>query len=252
MITADGLLPWFVMMICRAASRTASSAGEGSRTMRRPGLPWSSTPETSTLFIKVSSMSRAPPSPASAWAGGTRSRPLASSVTRSKRSSARSTLPRYSAEASGRNGGSSLLERPDVHADEPAEPFGQSGESGRRKGGRWAATEGTGAAAARNLAGRSRRVQAGPRSDGGHLSPARAGADVHPLALRSEQNQQFGGLRSGAAEPVRGAGIELGSLARLQNQVELTEPPPQPPGEQLHPPAAYPALLLAPLLRPPH
>src|SRR5260370_925478 len=127
------------MMICRAASRTASSAEEGSRTMMRPGLPWSSTPETSTLFIKVSSMSWAPPSPASAWAG----------------------------------------------------------------------------------------------------------AAAHPVALRSERNQQLGGLRSGGAEPVRGAGIELGSLARLQNQVERTKPQPQVPGEQVHPLVAFVALLVA-------
>jgi hypothetical protein len=64
---------------------------------RRPGLPWSPSPDRSTLSSKVSSTRFAPPSPTSTWAAGADSRPLVSSVTRSRRSSARrmpATLPR--------------------------------------------------------------------------------------------------------------------------------------------------------------
>jgi hypothetical protein len=53
------------------------------------------------LFIKVSSARFAPPSPASTWAAGTGNRPLASSVTSSRRSSAKSMLPPLPAPASG-------------------------------------------------------------------------------------------------------------------------------------------------------
>jgi len=84
-ITADGRLPCRAMMISSAASKSASSAGERSRTMIRPGVPGSS----STRF--------APPSPASTEATRADSRPLASSVTSSRKSSARSMLTRYSA-----------------------------------------------------------------------------------------------------------------------------------------------------------
>src|SRR5215469_3067290 len=83
-------------MIPRAASRTSSPVGDGSRTMMRPALPLSHSPERPTLFIKVSSTRFAPPSATSTWAAGADNRPLASSVTSSSRSSARSmvsTLP---------------------------------------------------------------------------------------------------------------------------------------------------------------
>jgi len=55
---------------------------------------------------------------------------------------------------------------------------------------------------------------------------ARAGPDVHPLALRPEQDQQFGGLRPGAAEPVGDPGVELGCFPRLHHEVVLGEPQP--------------------------
>ena len=52
------------------------------------------------MFLRVSSTRFAPASPASTSAAGTDNRPLASSVTRSRRSSAMSMLTRYPA-ASG-------------------------------------------------------------------------------------------------------------------------------------------------------
>jgi 2-polyprenyl-6-methoxyphenol hydroxylase-like FAD-dependent oxidoreductase len=55
---------------------------------------------------------------------------------------------------------------------------------------------------------------------------ARPGPDVHPLALRPEQDQQLGGLRPGAAEPVRDPGVELGGFPRLHDEVVLGEPQP--------------------------
>jgi 2-polyprenyl-6-methoxyphenol hydroxylase-like FAD-dependent oxidoreductase len=55
---------------------------------------------------------------------------------------------------------------------------------------------------------------------------ARPGPDVHPLALRPEQDQQLGGLRPGTAEPVRDPGVELGGFPRLHDEVVLGEPQP--------------------------
>jgi hypothetical protein len=40
------------------------------------------------------------------------------------------------------------------------------------------------------------------------LPIAGAGPDVHALTLGPEQDEQLGGFWSGAAEPVRGAGVE--------------------------------------------
>ena len=67
--------------------------------MRRPRLPALPSPDRSTLPIMVSSTRFAPASAGSSWSVGTRSRPLASSVTRSSRSSASSIPPRYRARA---------------------------------------------------------------------------------------------------------------------------------------------------------
>jgi 2-polyprenyl-6-methoxyphenol hydroxylase-like FAD-dependent oxidoreductase len=63
-------------------------------------------------------------------------------------------------------------------------------------------------------------------SEPGSVPAARPGPDVHALALRPEQGQQLGGLGPGAAEPVRDAGVELGGLARLHDEVVLGEPQP--------------------------
>jgi hypothetical protein len=60
----------------------------------------------------------------------------------------------------------------------------------------------------------------------GGLGP---GPDVHALALRAEEHKQFDDPRADAAEPVRDAGIELGGLAGLHDEVMLGEPQPQPP-----------------------
>jgi len=58
------------------------------------------------------------------------------------------------------------------------------------------------------------------------IPAARPGPDVHPLALRPEQHQQLGGLRPGAAEPVRDPGVELGGFPRLHDEVVVGEPQP--------------------------
>ena len=47
---------------------------------------------------------------------------------------------------------------------------------------------------------------------------------MHALTLRPEQDQQFGGFGPGGAEPVRDAGVELGGLARLHDEVVVGEP----------------------------
>jgi 2-polyprenyl-6-methoxyphenol hydroxylase-like FAD-dependent oxidoreductase len=60
----------------------------------------------------------------------------------------------------------------------------------------------------------------------GSVPAARPGPDVHPLTLRPEQDQQLGGLRPGAAEPVRDPGVELGGFPRLHVEVVLGEPQP--------------------------
>ena len=60
----------------------------------------------------------------------------------------------------------------------------------------------------------------------GSVPAARPGPDVHALALRPEQDQQLGGLRPGAAEPVRDARVELGGFPRLHDEVVLGEPQP--------------------------
>src|SRR5215470_669481 len=107
LIAADGLLPWRAIRICRAVSSTSSPTGDGSRTMIRPRRPWSCSPVTSTLFRRVSSSMFAPPRPASTSAPGIDSLPLASSVTRSSKSSARSmlaTLPPGGRSGPGRGG----------------------------------------------------------------------------------------------------------------------------------------------------
>ena len=49
-------------------------------------------------------------------------------------------------------------------------------------------------------------------------------AHVHALALAAEQRQELDGLAGdGGAEPVRGAGVELGDLARFEDEVVLAE-----------------------------
>jgi 2-polyprenyl-6-methoxyphenol hydroxylase-like FAD-dependent oxidoreductase len=60
----------------------------------------------------------------------------------------------------------------------------------------------------------------------GSVPAARPGPDVHPLALRPEQDQQLGGLGPRAAEPVRDPRVELGGLPRLHDEVVLGEPQP--------------------------
>ena len=60
----------------------------------------------------------------------------------------------------------------------------------------------------------------------GSVPATRPGPDVHALTLRPEQDQQLGGLRPGAAEPVRDAGVELGGFPRLHDDVVLGEPQP--------------------------
>ena len=60
----------------------------------------------------------------------------------------------------------------------------------------------------------------------GSIPAARPGPDVHALALRPEQDQQLGGIRPVAAEPVRDAGVELGGFPRLHDEVVLGEPQP--------------------------
>jgi 2-polyprenyl-6-methoxyphenol hydroxylase-like FAD-dependent oxidoreductase len=60
----------------------------------------------------------------------------------------------------------------------------------------------------------------------GSVAAVRPGPDVHALALRPEQGQQLGGLRPGAAEPVRDASVELGGFARLHDEIVLGEPQP--------------------------
>lgn len=53
-----------------------------------------------------------------------------------------------------------------------------------------------------------------------------SGADVEPFTLGSKQDEQFDRLRSGAAEPVWGMGVELGDFAGFHDQVEFTEAQP--------------------------
>ncbi len=67
------------------------------------------------------------------------------------------------------------------------------------------------------------------------MCAARVGADVHAFALGPEQDEQFGRSWAGAAEPVRGAGVELGGLGGLQDEVELGEPQPDAAGQHVHP-----------------
>ena len=80
--------------------------------------------------------------------------------------------------------------------------------------------------------GRPGRVQAvtgylsGLFGEPGSVPATRPGPDVHALTLRPEQDQQLGGLRPGAAEPVRDAGVELGGFPRLHDDVVLGEPQP--------------------------
>src|SRR5215469_15121990 len=70
---------------------------------------------------------------------------------------------------------------------------------------------------------------------GGGVLSARAGADVHAFTLGPEQDEQFGGFWAGAAEPVRGAGVELGGLAGLHDEVKLGEAQPDAAGQHVHP-----------------
>ena len=60
----------------------------------------------------------------------------------------------------------------------------------------------------------------------GSVPAAWPGPDVHPLALRAEQDQQLNGFGPGRAEPVRHARVELGGFARLHDEVVLGEPQP--------------------------
>lgn len=70
-----------------------------------------------------------------------------------------------------------------------------------------------------------RMVCAAPSAVGADV-PSRAGgagAYVHPLALGAEQAEELHRLRSGVGEAVRGAGVELGRLARGEHQVVLAQ-----------------------------
>lgn len=49
----------------------------------------------------------------------------------------------------------------------------------------------------------------------------RRGAQVRSFALLPEQHEQFDGMFGGAAEPVRGPGVELGGLARAHQHVRF-------------------------------
>jgi len=62
--------------------------------------------------------------------------------------------------------------------------------------------------------------------------------------LRAEERQHLGGLAIGTAEPVRHAGVELGDLARLHDEVVLAQPQSQSPGQDVHPLVALVGLLL--------
>jgi hypothetical protein len=49
---------------------------------------------------------------------------------------------------------------------------------------------------------------------------------VHALALRAEEHQHLGGLRPRVAEPMRNAGVELGDLTGLHDEVVLGQSQP--------------------------
>ena len=53
---------------------------------------------------------------------------------------------------------------------------------------------------------------------------------MHAFTLGPEQDEQFGGFWSGAAEPLRGEGVELGGLAGLHDEVEFGQPQPHTAG----------------------
>src|ERR671912_1436692 len=76
-------------------------------------------------------------------------------------------------------------------------------------------------------------------SDSGHCRP-RPGVDA--LALRSEETEDLHRLRSGTAEPVRYAGVELGRFTGGQGQVVVAQPQPGPPGQHVEPLVALMAL----------
>ncbi len=56
---------------------------------------------------------------------------------------------------------------------------------------------------------------------GAHLTGFRA--DVHLFALSSEQAQHFDGLVTGAAEPVRHLGVELGHFTGTKDQIVVSQ-----------------------------
>src|ERR1700733_4721353 len=61
------------------------------------------------------------------------------------------------------------------------------------------------------------------------------GPQMGPLTLRPEQAEQLGRLIARAAEPVRDPGVELGRLARLENDVPVAEHQPEPTIEDVEP-----------------
>ena len=60
-------------------------------------------------------------------------------------------------------------------------------------------------------------------------------ADVHSLALLSEQAQDLRGLVTGAAEPVRYLGVELRHFAGPEDQIVVSEYEPQATGQDVEP-----------------
>lgn len=71
------------------------------------------------------------------------------------------------------------------------------------------------------------------------MPPARCGAYVHAFTLSPEEAEEFRGAVTGAAKPLRHAGVELRGLARPQHQVLLAQNEPQPPGQNVDPLVAF-------------
>lgn len=76
-------------------------------------------------------------------------------------------------------------------------------------------------ATARNPAGRTTRVGGRPPLTRPGL-PGR-GADVRAFSLLADEAEELHGTGAGGAEPVRGAGVELGGVAGFEDQVVLAE-----------------------------
>lgn len=60
-------------------------------------------------------------------------------------------------------------------------------------------------------------------------------AHMNPLTLAAEQAQHLRGLVTGAAEPMRHPGVELGGLTRAQDQIAITDDEAHPAGEHVQP-----------------